>query len=68
MASEAILVCHPLVVEHFPHFVRLVAIHTRRQHVGFTLPQLPFDHLPVHGFDLRMTLRAGRRDVLARNG
>ena len=68
VTAHAIGVGHPLVVENFPHLVRLVAVHARRQRVEFLFPELPADHFPVYGFDLRVALRACRRDVLPVDG
>jgi len=56
-----------LGIEDLSDFVRLVAINTRRQHVGLFLPQLAFDHFAMNFFNLCMALRARFRNVLARN-
>ena len=64
MAPHAIGIGHPLVIKHLPHLVGLVAIHARREDVGFLFPQLTTDDLAVDRFYLRMTLRAGRGDIL----
>ena len=67
MAALAVAVRHPLRIKDPADLVRLVAVHTGRNHVRALLPQLAADDLAVHGFDLRMALRTGPGDVLFGN-
>ena len=68
MATHAVSVRHALIVEHLPHLVRLVAIHTCRKNADLFFPQLPANDLSVDCFDLSVALAARCRDVLASYG
>ena len=63
VAGQAILVRHAGAVEDPPHFVGLVAVDADRDLVRCALPQVTFDHLAVHDFDLPVALGAGLDDV-----
>ena len=63
VAAHAVRVGHAIVVKDVANLVRLVAIDAGREHVRFFLPQFAADRLPVHGFNLRVALGAGRGDV-----
>ena len=58
MAAETVFIRHPLRVEHLPYFVRLMAIHARRQRVRLFFPELSAYHLAVYNLNLRVTFRA----------
>jgi hypothetical protein len=68
MATQAVTIGHPLIVEYFPYFVRLVAVHTRRECVRFLFPEFTPDDFSMHDLNLRMAFRAGLRNVLSCNG
>ena len=67
MAALAVAVRHPLHIKDPPDLMRLVAVYTGGDQVWLLLPQLPADDFAMHGFDLRMALRAGPGDVLFGN-
>ena len=68
MATQAVGVGHPLRVENLPHFVRLVTIHARRQHVGFFLPGLAANDLAMHLLDGCVALGTRLSNVAAGDG
>ena len=68
MAVHAVGVRHALAVENLAHLMGLMAVDAGWKHVGFLLPQLALDHLPVHIFDAGMTAGAGLRDIPAGDG
>ena len=68
MTPEAIAIRHSLIIEHLPHFVRLMAVHAGWQDMRFFFPQLTPDDFPVDVFDLRVALCTCFRNVASRDG
>jgi hypothetical protein len=52
MAAEAIGVRHPLRIKDLSDLVRLMAVHTRWQTIGFLFPQFAPDDFAMNRFDL----------------
>ena len=67
VASETILVRHPLRVEDLPYLMGLMTIHTCRQRVRLFFPELSAYHFAVYNLDLRVTFRAGLGNVAPGN-
>lgn len=64
VATHAVCIGHPQLIEDVSDLVRLMAIRTGGQHVGLFFPELATNHLAVYGFDLRVALGAGIGNIL----
>ena len=63
VTTHTVSIGHALRVEDIADLVRLMAIHARRQDVGFLFPQLSTNDFSMHGFDQRMAFRAGGGNI-----
>ena len=64
VADQAVGVAHALFVEDFADSMRLMAINANGDEMRRFFPQLAFDDLGMHLFDLAVALHAGLGEVL----